>query len=123
MKNRKCPNHKNCLDYLCGACEDCGLGIEIIKLHKKIERLKKQNEELTIQRNAFALTIERLSSRLTPKKPEMKAMDGFDPEVASELCCPECGGPVTNYWVRGAKPMHCQFCGQAIYWGEEVPEE
>lgn len=57
--------------------------------------------------------------RLTPEKPEMRAMQGFDPEVASELCCPHCLGPVTNYWVRGAKPKHCQFCGQAIDWGEE----
>lgn len=54
--------------------------------------------------------------RLTPKKPYMKAMEGFDPEVASHLVCPNCGGPVTNYWVRGAKPAHCQFCGQAIDW-------
>lgn len=57
--------------------------------------------------------------RLTPEKPQMKATDGFAPEVASELCCPQCGGPVTNYWVRGAKPKHCQFCGQALDWGEE----
>lgn len=54
-----------------------------------------------------------------PEKPEMKAMKGFDPEVAAELCCPTCGGPVTNYWVRGAYPKHCQFCGQAIDWGKE----
>ncbi len=54
-----------------------------------------------------------------PKKPVMKAMKGFDPEVASELCCPTCSGPVTNYWVRGAYPKHCQFCGQAIDWEVE----
>lgn len=53
-----------------------------------------------------------------PKKPELRAMDGFDIEVAASLCCPTCGGSVTNYWVRGAKPKHCQFCGQAIDWEE-----
>lgn len=56
-------------------------------------------------------------SRLRPLPPRMKAMEGFDPEVASELCCPTCCGPVVNYWVRGAKPRHCQFCGQALDWG------
>lgn len=58
--------------------------------------------------------------KMIPKKPEMKAMPGFDPEVASSLCCPTCNGSVTNYWVRGAKPKHCQFCGQAIDWTEEA---
>ncbi len=66
--------------------------------------------ELAKQMGAKAL------DRLTPKKPYMKALEGFDPEVASELACPTCGSPVTNYWVRGAKPAHCQFCGQAIDW-------
>lgn len=57
--------------------------------------------------------------RLTPKKPEMRAMDGFDIEVAASLCCPTCKGPVTNYWVHGVYPKHCQFCGQAIDWEEQ----
>jgi hypothetical protein len=56
------------------------------------------------------------SENQIPKAPEMKAMDGFAPEVASHLCCPTCGGPVTNYWVRGTVPKHCQFCGQALDW-------
>lgn len=56
--------------------------------------------------------------RMIPQKPELRAMDGFDIEVAASLCCPTCGGSVTNYWVRGAKPKHCQFCGQAIDWEE-----
>ena len=32
------------------------------------------------------------------------------------LCCPNCLGPVTNYWAPGTKPKHCQFCGQALKW-------
>lgn len=34
------------------------------------------------------------------------------------LCCPNCIGPVTNYWAPGTKPKHCQFCGQALKWEE-----
>ena len=51
MKNRKCPNHKACWDY--GSCEGCELGKEIIRLHKRIDRLKNQKETLTISRNAW----------------------------------------------------------------------
>ena len=47
MKNRKCPSHKHCKDY--GLCETCSIGNEILKLHKRIDRLKKQNEKLTDQ--------------------------------------------------------------------------
>lgn len=49
MKNRKCPNHKACWDY--GSCEDCELGKEITRLHKRIDRLKRQNETLTVKKN------------------------------------------------------------------------
>ena len=73
MKNRKCPNHKACWDY--GSCEDCELGKEIARLHKRIDRLKKQNETLTIQRNAWALaakavkedTVRKMQERLKAK--------------------------------------------------------
>lgn len=56
MKNRKCPSHKFCVDYDNGNCQNCVFGEKINKFHKRIERLKKQNETLTIQRNAWALT-------------------------------------------------------------------
>ena len=55
MKNRKCPNHKACWDY--GSCEDCELGKEITRLHKRIDRLKRQNEILAVKKNDW----ERLS--------------------------------------------------------------
>jgi hypothetical protein len=51
MKNRKCPLHKNCWDD--GGCENCELGNHITKLHKRIDRLKKQNEALTIKCKAI----------------------------------------------------------------------
>jgi len=54
--------------------------------------------------------------RLTPQKPIEEA-DSFGDR---SLCCPRCLGPVTNYWAPGTKPKHCQFCGQALDWGEEV---
>ena len=44
MKNRKCPTRKRCWDY--GDCDNCDLGNHILKLHKKIDRLKKEKEKL-----------------------------------------------------------------------------
>ena len=87
---------------------------EAIRILLTEQRGDSEDMELAKRMGAVAL------SRLRPKKPRMKAMEGFAPEVASELCCPTCTGPVTNYWVRGAKPKHCQFCGQAIDWEEET---
>lgn len=60
MKNRKCPYKKSCWDYKDGNCGECTFGKELTKLHKRIDRLKKQNKTLTIQRNAWALTAKRL---------------------------------------------------------------
>ena len=46
MKNKRCPNHNFCIDYECGACEICDLGNHILKLHKRIDSLKKKNKKL-----------------------------------------------------------------------------
>lgn len=70
MKNRRCPNHKCCWDY--GDCETCDLGNHILKLHKRIDRLKKQNENLTIERNAGALTAKALNNKWIPITSEKK---------------------------------------------------
>ena len=59
--------------------------------------------------------------RLTPRPPIMKAMDGFDADEASALCCPCCEHPVVNQWAQGTTPAFCQGCGQAFYW-EQEPE-
>jgi DNA repair exonuclease SbcCD ATPase subunit len=84
---------------------------EFMRDYKAIrEELESVCEELPAARDAL--------ERLTHKKPEMKAMEGFTAAVASHLCCPNCGEPVTNYWAPGSKPKHCQFCGQALDWGE-----
>lgn len=58
----------------------------------------------------------RALERLTPQKPILEAEDFDDRSV----CCPNCIGPVTNYWAPGTVPKHCQFCGQALDWGEEA---
>lgn len=60
------------------------------------------------------------AERMIPKAPEWKAMAGFEASVASHLACPTCGEGVTNYWAPGTKPKHCQFCGQALKWEEDV---
>lgn len=52
--------------------------------------------------------------RLTPEKP-IETEGSFGDR---ELCCPNCIGPVTNYWSPGTTPKHCQFCGQALDWEE-----
>ena len=56
--------------------------------------------------------VQEALDRLTPKKP-IETEDGFGDRA---LSCPHCLGPVTNYWVRGTVPKHCQFCGQALDW-------
>ena len=49
MKNRRCPNHTCCIDYECGACETCYLGNHILKLHKKIDNLKKKTKWISVE--------------------------------------------------------------------------
>ena len=66
MKNTKCPERKFCLTYKGNDCEGCAFGDEITKLHKRINRLKKQNETLTIQRNAWALTAKAMENKWIP---------------------------------------------------------
>ena len=44
-KNRKCPTHKNCWGYKDSSCNDCDYGNEFIRLHNKIDRLKKKLEK------------------------------------------------------------------------------
>lgn len=51
---------------------------------------------------------------LQKKKPVWKDADFGN----KTLSCPHCSNPVTNYWVRGANPAHCQFCGQALDWSD-----
>lgn len=74
MKNTKCPEKKFCINYKDNACEGCAFGDAITKLHKRIDRLKKQNETLTIQRNAWALTAKALT-------PEWISVDERLPEA------------------------------------------
>ena len=101
MKNRKCPSRKACLDYDNGNCQNCVFGEKIIKLHKQIDRLKKQNETLTIQRNAWALaakavkadTVSELQTRVAvhfgtyTDKDTVKISDVFKliDEIAKEM--------------------------------------
>lgn len=61
MKNKKCPLRKHCYDHKDDNCSGCEIGDEITRLHKRIDRLKKQNEKLTIERNAWYLTAQRLT--------------------------------------------------------------
>ena len=89
---------------------------EAIKTLKTEHLGDSERMELAKQMGAIAL------DRLDKKPPKEKAMEGFDASVASHLACPTCGGGVTNYWAPGTKPKHCQFCGQALDWVEEVKD-
>ena len=62
---------------------------------------------------------EQEGERTTPKRPYMKALDGFSAEEASMLVCPGCESPIVNQWAPGTKPHYCQGCGQAIDWTPE----
>lgn len=80
MKNTKCPERKFCFSYKDNACEGCAVGDEITKLHKRIDRLKKQNKTLTIQRNAWALTAKALT-------PEWISVEDRLPEPNKLVLC------------------------------------
>ena len=75
MKNRKCPSRKACLDYDNGNCQNCVFGEKIITLHRRIDRLKKQNETLTIQRNAWALAAKAVKEDTVRKMQERLKAD------------------------------------------------
>lgn len=87
-----------------------------------IEEAKKhiaQHNEAHQRREPFAVYITealdmavKALDRMIPKKPIEEA-DNFGDR---SLCCPNCLCPVTNYWTPGTKPLHCQFCGQALEW-------
>ena len=72
MKVKECPSRKNCFDYKDNNCDNCDFGKEFTKLHKRIDRLKRQNETLTIQRNAWYLTAERVGEDLQKAKAEVE---------------------------------------------------
>ncbi len=90
------------------------------KLLKKLIKLSK-----TVGTLYYQAYREQEGDRRKPTRPFMKAMPGFDAEVASELCCPNCEHPVVNMWAPGTNPLFCQGCGQALDWSPEPedPEE
>lgn len=84
---------------------------------KLLKKLIKLAETVgTLYYHAFR---EEYGDRLTPMKPFMKAMDGFDADTASELVCPHCENPVVNQWAKGTRPNFCQGCGQEFDWTPE----
>lgn len=84
------------------------------KLLKKLIKLAENVGNLYYQ--AYR---EQQGDRNTPRRPFMKAMDGFTAEEASVLVCPGCEHPIVNQWARGTNPAFCQGCGQAIDWTQD----
>lgn len=99
--------------------------IDALRIHeaKRINELRRNalilrtahpgdSEEMERAKHVGAEAID----RLTPTKP-LEKTDIFGDRSP---CCPSCYNSVTNYWVRGVNPLHCQFCGQALDWSEEA---
>lgn len=54
MKNKKCPCKKHCWDYKSGDCDNCDIGREINRLHRKIDRLQKKVKRYEQQKTVKA---------------------------------------------------------------------
>lgn len=67
---------------------------------------------------ALILIDKKLIHEALKKQIPTEPIEEADDFGTSSLCCPNCIGPVTNYWAPGTKPKHCQFCGQALKWEE-----
>jgi hypothetical protein len=68
---------------------------------------------------AMLLIDKKLIHEALKKQIQTEPIEEADDFGDRSLCCPNCIGPVTNYWAPGTKPKHCQFCGQALKWEEE----
>ena len=103
MKNKKCPIHTLCFGYRDSECGNCEISKYIDKLHKKIDRLKKQNETLTIQRNAWALTAKAIEIK---HGEWINTGDKELDEIYSGYKCSVCG-----FIICGHSGNYCSECG------------
>ncbi len=78
--------------------------------------LEQATEECVL---TIGMNLKAAIEKQIPKKPVMKAMNGFDSEVAAQLCCPDCGKSVINHWNKSVNPPHCMMCGQKLDWSDE----
>lgn len=67
--------------------------------------------DVTILDKEFIVSAIRRSMREKPSLVDMG--DGLN---CSEVCCPNCGESVINYWNKKINPPHCMMCGQALDW-------
>lgn len=95
--------------------------IEILKTERGVAELEISNghgnENFRRFIKATDIAIE-ACERQDAKKPRIRAMPGFDMEIASHLVCPSCEQPVINYWNRKINPPNCMMCGQKLDWEE-----
>ena len=105
MKNKKCPLRKHCYDHKDDNCSGCEIGDEITRLHKHIDRLKKQNEKLAIERNAWYLTAQRLTE------------DGM--WVATDLNLPSESGEYLVMIAHAQEATTLYYHAEEKFWSEE----
>ena len=61
-KCKLCPTRKHCWDA--GNCEECDFGKAFYGLQRKIDRLKKKNEELVALNDQLRRDVAELESRI-----------------------------------------------------------
>ena len=102
MKNRKCPNRSHCWDYKSGNCENCDLGDHITKLHKRIDRLKANNEELIYKLEC--LLCHATGSKLSKHTYTLQVMESAVNDYV-EKCCDEARAEVMSEVERLKKVL------------------
>ena len=108
MKNRKCPIHNTCIDYYnCGACETCEISKEILKLHRRIERLKKQNKWISVEerlpeKSGDVLCYKKNGISVLPYSHKHKAFNAYDSSYSAEYVI-----PVTHWMPLPKPPKEC----------------
>lgn len=81
----------------------------------------KINYRCNCEAKGYIDILQKLIDHSTSKKPILVANEGFDIDVSSNLCCPNCKQPIINVWSkREYRPNYCHYCGQAILWEENL---
>lgn len=117
-----------CWSYINGECEVyADLRYKDTSIEEAIDLLTEngwlKEHDKRVHEEGFAKGVGSviLPKTMVSEKPIIKPMDGFErePEVASNLVCPNCLKPIVNVWSNlEYKPNYCHFCGQKFDWSD-----